>query len=103
MNEIIKNFNKETATKWEKKVIKIICYADNAIIPKSDMIHEYYLKLFKEIAIQFNMINSTEEPKLSAVLIRCKLVVNNKIIQQMMKMNYLESKKSIAMEEWKMR
>ncbi|XP_072766481.1 uncharacterized protein [Anoplolepis gracilipes] len=73
--------------------IQILCYADDAmLIVENEDDLQRLLHRFVNTASTFNMITSTEKTQsmvISKEPIRCKLEVNNKIIQQVMKFNYL--------------
>lgn len=98
MDEIIKNVRKRRGYKMGEKEIKIICYADDAIITtenEDDL--QRLIKEFEDTAFIYNMVISTEKTKsivISTELRHCKLVVNNKIIEQVMETEYLGIKLS---------
>ncbi|XP_050452220.1 uncharacterized protein LOC126851927 [Cataglyphis hispanica] len=94
MNEIIEEMKKVDARyKIGNRYIKILCYADDAILlAKSEENLQRLLYKFTTTSQSFNMVISTEKTwsmVISKEPIRCKLVINDEIIEQVMKLNYL--------------
>ncbi|XP_055390221.1 uncharacterized protein LOC129619146 [Condylostylus longicornis] len=76
-----------------KGEIKILCYADDAVLISENedelqrLLHRFYLS-----AKKYNMVISTEKTKSLVVSkdpIRCKLAINDIIIEQVMSFRYL--------------
>lgn len=96
MNEIIKEVkNTGTGYRMTNNCLKIICYADDAtLISENEDDLQRLLFALNKAAKKFNMIISTEKTKsmvISKEPVRCKLMVDNKTIEQVMKFNYLGS------------
>lgn len=75
------------------RYIKILCYADDAILIAEDEDGlQRLLYRFTTTAQDFNMIISTKKTQsmvISKEPIRCKVVANDKIIDQVMRFKYL--------------
>ncbi|XP_055378925.1 uncharacterized protein LOC129610383 [Condylostylus longicornis] len=73
--------------------INILCYADDAtVIAENEDDAQRLLFNFAKAAEQYNMKISIEKTKSMVIAknpIRCKLVINNKSVEQVMKFNYL--------------
>lgn len=73
--------------------INILCYADDAVlVAENEDDLQRLLYRFNCVAKSFNMVISASKTKsmtTSKIPTRCKLVVDDKIIQQVMKFNYL--------------
>lgn len=80
----------------EKKILKI-CYHDVKIITENEHGLQRLTKHFEEMVTQYSMRSSVEKAKtivVSSEPRRCELVVNYKVIQQGMEVEYLEGKLS---------
>ena len=93
MDEIIKKVRKLKGYRMGDREIKILCYADDAVlIGESEDDVQKLLQVFNRTAKSLNMNISTAKTKCmttSKTPLRCKLVVDGKIIHQEMKFKYL--------------
>lgn len=93
MDEIIEAVKGMRGYRMSGNNINIICYADDAILiaENEDDLQRLLFK-FNNICKQYNMKISTEKTKALTIArdpIRCKLVVDNDIIEQVMEVKYL--------------
>ena len=93
MDEIIKKVRELKGYRMGDRDIKILCYADDSVlIGESEDDVKKLLQVFNRTAKQLNMNISTAKTKCmttSKTPLRCKLVVDGKIIHQEMKFKYL--------------
>lgn len=93
MEEIIKRVNTGKGYEMGQQEIKIVCYADDAVLlanNEDDL--QRLLHLFNVTAKKYNMTISTEKTKClvtSKNPVRCKLEVDGNIIEQVMTFRYL--------------
>lgn len=93
MDEVIKSVRSERGYRMGNQQIGILCYADDAVlIAESEDDLQRMLHKFNTTARQYIMIISTEKTKTIVITkepIRCKLEIENKIIEQLMDFKYL--------------
>lgn len=93
MDEIIKKVRRLKGYKMGNENISILCYADDAVlIAENEDDLQRLLYLFNSIAKSLNMVISVTKTKClttSKYPLRCKLVVDDQIIQQEMTFKYL--------------
>lgn len=93
MDEIIKQVRHLKGYKMGNRNITILCYADDAVlVAENEDDLQRLLYRFNCVAKSLNMVISASKTKsltTSKIPIRCKLVVDDKIIQQEMKFKYL--------------
>jgi len=93
MDEIIKQTRAMAGYRMGTKEVKVVCYADDAVLfANSEDNLQRLLFNFTNKAKEFNMEVSTGKTKsmvISKDPIRCKLEIDKKIIEQVMKFNYL--------------
>lgn len=93
MDEIIKNVKNRKGYKMGNKELKIICYADDAVLlAESEDDLQRLLHVFNTTAKRFNLIISHKKSICMTTSIepkRCKLELDGKIIQQEMTFKYL--------------
>lgn len=81
MNEIMKHLRKLRGNKKGNKKVTILCYADDAVLAKDDLLRLLYQ--FKIATQEFNSVIAVAKTKSVVSFmspIRCKLVVENIII-----------------------
>lgn len=96
MDEIINSVKNLKGYKMGNNEIKIACYADDVVLfaeEEDDL--QRLLFQFNKTAKKYNMLISTSKTKsmtFSKEPIRCKLVIENENIEQVMSINYLGAK-----------
>ena len=92
MDEILKQVHKLKGYKMGSKEVKILCYADDAVlVAESEDDLQRLLYQFNKAAKKLNMVISTAKTKsmtTSKTPIRCKLMVDDRIIHQEGKFKY---------------
>lgn len=93
MDEIIKQVRRLRGYRMGNRNITILCYADDAVlVAENEDDLQRLLYCFNRVAKTLNMVISTSKTKsltTSKIPVRCKLVVDDQIIQQEMKFKYL--------------
>lgn len=93
MDEIIRKVRNGEGYKMGNQQIKILCYADDAVlVAESEDALQRQLHQFNITAKKFNMTISSQKTKCmttSREPLRCKLAIDDEIIQQEMKFTYL--------------
>lgn len=98
MNKIIVR-QSVTECNLSTEEIKIICYADGAVLIAENEHDLQLLLAFHNICQQFNIEISTSKTKsivISREPIRCKLIINNEIIPQITTFQYCEGRNVIT-------
>lgn len=93
MDEIIRKVKTGRGYRMGDQEFTILCYADDAVLfAESEDDLQRNLQLFNDKAKELNMIISAQKTKCmttAKVPLRCKLEVNQKIVEQVMEFSYL--------------